>query len=258
MTGLRAFRYRAGMGQSIEIGAPNGVADAYLTRPDDDPHPGVLFFVDAIGLRPQIEQMADRIASWGYVVLAPNVFYRDGAADDLAPTTDLTVAANRKAFMGAAMARVRALTPERSDPDTRAWVDELLQHATAPLGVTGYCMGARLATRAAGLRPDVVAAVGGFHGGGLVTDSPQSPHLLIAKATAEFHYGHADRDKSMPPEAIAELGRVLKESGLTYVNEVYEGTTHGYTMADTAPYDEAATEGHFAALNDLFRRTLPA
>jgi len=95
MTGLRAFHYRAGMGQSIEIGAPDGVADAYLTRPDDDPHPGVLLFVDAIGLRPQIEQMADRIASWGYVVLTPNVFYRDGAAADLAPTADLTVAANR-------------------------------------------------------------------------------------------------------------------------------------------------------------------
>ncbi len=82
--------------------------------------------------------------------------------------------------------------------------------------------------------------------------------MLIAKATAEVHYGHAEWDKSMPPEAIAELGHVLEESGLIYVNEVYEGTTHGDTMADTARYDEAATERHFAALNDLLARTLRA
>jgi carboxymethylenebutenolidase len=117
-------------------------------------------------------------------------------------------------------------------------------------------MGARLATRAAGLRPDVVAAVGGFHGGGLVVDGPDSPHLMLAGARAEFVYGHADEDRSMPVEAVEALGKALEAEGLTYTNEIYEGAGHGYTMADTAPYDEAATERHFEALRALFARTL--
>ena len=245
------------MGRTIEIETADGPAEAYLTRPDDGvDHPGVLFFVDAIGLRPRIEEMADRIASWGYVVLAPHVFHREGRAADLAPTTDLRVPENRRQLVRDAMVRVRGLTPVRSDPDTRLWVAALLEHATGPLGVTGYCMGARLATRAAAIVADDVAAVGGFHGGGLVTDRPDSPHLTLAEARAEFVYGHADQDRSMPPDAVAALGRALTEAGLTHTNEVYAGAAHGYTMADTAPYDEAATERHFAALRALFDRAL--
>ncbi len=241
---------------TIEIATPDGPAEAYLARPDDGPHPGVLFYMDAIGLRPQLEAMADRIASWGYVVLVPNVFHRDGRAVELAPQTDLTVPENREAFFHGAMQRVGALTPDLSDPDARLWVAALLEHATAPFGVTGYCMGARLAVRTAGLHPDVVRAVGGFHGGGLVTDDADSPHHLIQDARAEFVLGHADRDRSMPAEAIEELGRVLDAAGLTHTNEVYPGASHGYSMADTAPYDEAAAERHFDELEALLGRTL--
>jgi carboxymethylenebutenolidase len=252
------------MGRTLEIRTPDGVADAYLTgegeraeAPDGRPRRrGVLLFVDAFGLRPRIEEMADRIASWGYTVLAPNVFYRDGRAPDLAPATDLTVPENREKVVGVTMARVRALTPDLSVPDTRAWIDALLEHAAPPVGVTGYCMGARLAVRAASVRPDVVAAVGGFHGGGLVTDDEHSPHRTLDLARAEFVFGHADYDRSMPPEAVAALGEALERAGLRHVNEVYEGASHGYTMADTAPYDADATERHFAALRSLFERTL--
>jgi carboxymethylenebutenolidase len=211
--------------------------------------------MDAIGLRPRIEEMADRIASWGYVVLAPNVFYRDGRAAELAPTTDLRVSENREAFFKGAMQRVGSLRPDLSDPDAGAWVQALLEHAEAPIGVVGYCMGARLAVRTAGLFPDVVAACGGFHGGGLVTDGPESPHLMLAKARAEFVFGHADQDRSMPPEAVAALTAALTSAGLTHTNEVYRAA-HGYTMADSAPYDEAATQRHFAALRGLLARTL--
>lgn len=201
--------------------------------------------------------MADRLASWGYVVLVPHVFHRDGSAADLAPQVDLTVAENREKFFAAGvMGRVNGLTPDKAEPDARLWVDALLEHARAPIGVVGYCMGARLATRTAGLRPDVVAAVGGFHGGGLVTDAADSPHHAIARSHAEFVYGHADADRSMPPEAVATLEAELEKAGLRHTNEVYPGARHGYTMADTAPYDEAATERHFEALRDLFARTL--
>src|SRR5690349_23673858 len=152
------------MGETIEIRAADGVAEAYLTGNAGDP--GVLFYIDAIGLRPQIEEMADRIASWGYVVLAPNVFYREGRAEELAPTKDLREQGAREEFFASMGDRVPGYTPDKSGPDAEAWVQALLQHAgDGPIAVTGYCMGARLAVRTGGQFPGTVAAVGGFHGG---------------------------------------------------------------------------------------------
>ena len=244
------------MGQTIVIEAADGTAEAYLTgRPGD---PGVLFYVDAIGLRPQIQDMADRIASWGYVVLAPHVFYRHGRAAELAPQGDLREEGARAAFFaGGVMGRVRGYTPDRSMPDADAWVRTLLQHAgDGPIGVIGYCMGARLAVRTAGRFPGTVGAVGGFHGGGLVTDADDSPHLAIADSTAEYVFGHADQDRSMPPEAVAALEETLQAAGRPHLNEVYEGAAHGYSMADTSAYHEAAAERHFKELEGLLARTL--
>lgn len=241
----------------IEIATDAGPAEAYLSRPDDRPRPGVLLYVDAIGLRPRIEAMADRIASWGYVVLAPHVFHRDGSAADLAPQGDLRDPDARAAFFaGGAMDRVRALTPDLADADAQRWVDTLLEHATAPIGVTGYCMGARLAVRTAALRPDVVAAVGGFHGGQYVTEAPDSPHRVLADARAEMVFGHADQDASMPPEQVAALAAALDEAGLVHREAIYPGAAHGFTMADTSSYDEAGAERHFVELRELLDRVL--
>ncbi|WP_028642883.1 dienelactone hydrolase family protein [Nocardioides sp. URHA0020] len=244
------------MGRTIEIATPDGTAEAYLTGAPGSP--GVLFYVDAIGLRPQIEEMADRIASWGYVVLAPHVFYRDGSAAALAPQGDLRDAGAREAFFaGGVMERVGGLTPDQSSRDATAWVTELEKHAgDGPIGVTGYCMGARLAVRTAGQLPGTVGAVGGFHGGRLVTDADDSPHLAIARSTAAYAFGHADQDASMPIEQVAALEQALQEAGREHVNEIYPGATHGYSMADTSAYDEAATERHYEVLRDLFARTL--
>jgi carboxymethylenebutenolidase len=244
---------------TIEIPTPDGSAEAYVARPaDDHAHPGVLFVMDAIGLRPRIEEMCDRIAGWGYVVLAPNVFYRDGRAADLAPQQDLTLPGEREAFFALAMPRVRALTPELAERDLPAYLTALrglAGVADGPVAATGYCMGARLAVRAANLDAGV-AAVGGFHGGGLVTDDPESPHAGLGSARAEFVFGHADNDRSMPAEAVAALGAALAEHGLTASNEIYPGAAHGYSMADTSMYDEAATERHFTELEALLARTL--
>lgn len=244
-----------GEGVTIEIRAPDGPAEAYLTG--DEKSPGVLFYVDAIGLRPRIEEMADRIAAWGYVVLAPHVFYRDGTAAGLAPG-DLRETGAREAFFGGGvMKRVRALSPDRVAADAAVWLDTLRRHARPErVGLTGYCMGARLVVRTAAQFPDVVAAAGGFHGGGLVTDDVDSPHRVLEQARAEFAFGHADRDRSMPPDAVAALELVLSATGRPYRNEVYADAAHGYTMADTSTYDEAATERHFDVLEDLFARRL--
>jgi carboxymethylenebutenolidase len=244
------------MGQTIELQAADGTAQAYLAGNPGDP--GVLFYIDAIGLRPQIETMADRIASWGYVVLAPNVFYRDGSAEELAPKQDLREPGAREEFFASGVGdRVQGYTPDRSRPDAEAWLRTLREHAGAgPIGVTGYCMGARLAVRTAGQFPGTVAAAGGFHGGGLVTDAKDSPHLAIADSTAEFVFGHADHDRGMTVENVAALEETLRAAGRPYLNEIYEDAPHGYTMSDTSMYHQAGAERHFKELEGLLGRTL--
>lgn len=247
-------------GGLVTVAVPDGTAEAWVSRPGDRvPHPGVLLFMDAFGIRPQIEQMADRIAAWGYVVLAPNVFHRDGTIAGLAPTADLRAPEAREQAIAGAMVRVRGLTARLAERDIPAYVDALRSLpdvADGPIGVTGYCMGARLAVRAACLRPDDVAACGGFHGGGLANQDADSPHHGLPQARAEFYFGHADGDRSMTPEAIARLDAALDAAGLTHTTEVYPGAPHGYTMADTSSYQEAGAERHYLALRDLLDRTL--
>ena len=234
-----------GIVRTIEIPVPDGTAEAYLAGPEDGSAPGVLFFMDAYGLRPQIANMVERIAGWGYTVLAPNVFHRHGSVADLVDDRDH------------AMERVRALTPDHLAADAPSYLSALRERcADGGIGTTGYCMGARLAVRTATAHPDEVAAVGGFHGGGLATDDPDSPHLGIPQARAEFVFGHADHDRSMPPEAVGRLGDALSAAGLLFINDVYAGAPHGYTMNDTPAYHEESAERHYRVLEALLERTL--
>ena len=243
------------MGQMIELEAADGVAEAYLAGQQGEP--AVLFYIDAIGLRPQIEEMAERIASWGYVVLAPNVFYRKGTAAELAPQGDLRQAGAREEFFASMGDRVPSYTPDLSGRDAERWVPALRERAGAgPIGLTGYCMGARLAVRTAAQFTGTVAAVGGFHGGGLVTDAEDSPHLSLAASTADYVFGHADNDPGMTPDNVASLEEALVSAGRPHLNAIYPDAPHGYSMADTSMYQEAGAERHFAELEALFARTL--
>ena len=245
-------------GERVEITTEDGVADGYLARPTDDDgrRAGVLFLVDAFGLRPQIERMADRIAERGFVVLAPNVFYRHGRAPVL-PMPDLEDPDQRGPFMEKIRPMMRELSPERIASDSRGYLDFLAEVARGPFAITGYCMGARLGWRIATAHPDRVVALAGFHAGGLATDDADSPHRGAGElTTTEVYFGHADNDQSMTPENIAALERALEEAGVTYRSEVYAGAAHGYTMADTAMYNEAAAERHFDALFALLDRTI--
>jgi carboxymethylenebutenolidase len=244
-------------GEQVEIKTEDGVADGYLARPaeDDGRRGGVLFLVDAFGLRPQIEQMADRIAQRGFVVLAPNVFYRHGRAPVL-PMPDLDDPDARAPFMEKLRPMMQELTPELIDSDSRGYLNFLAQVARGPFALTGYCMGARLGWRIATAHPDQVTALAGFHGGGLVTDGEDSPHRSAAELTAEVYLGHADNDPSMSAENIAALEQALEEADVTYRSEVYGGAAHGYTMADTSMYNEGAAERHYEALFALLDRTL--
>jgi carboxymethylenebutenolidase len=241
---------------TLEIRTPDGVADAYLTKPDEgDRHPGLLFVMDAFGLRRRIEEMADRIAARGYAVLAPNVLYRAGHAPVL-PFPDMSQAGARAEFFKDVRPLLDQLTPERVAADGGAYLDELAKVADEPFAITGYCMGARVGWRIAAAHSDRVAALAGFHGGGLVSDDAQSPHRSAGALRAEVYLGHADQDPSNSAEQIATLDGALDDAGVRHRSEVYGGARHGYTMADTPAYDEQACERHFAALFDLLDRTL--
>jgi carboxymethylenebutenolidase len=242
---------------TVSVRTADGVADAYLTRPDDRAHRAVLFMVDAIGLRPRIEEMADRIATRGYVVLAPNVFYRAGRAPVL-PLPDFTDADSRASFMQAVRPLMEQLAPERIVQDGACYLDYLAAATPSRVAICGYCMGARLGWRIASAYPDRVVALGCFHGGGLLTDAPDSPHRSAGQLKAELYLGHADQDANMTAEQIALLERALEEAGVRFRSELYTGAMHGYTMSDTAVYNEAACERHFSELFALLDRAFAA
>ncbi|ANS62583.1 hydrolase [Streptomyces lincolnensis] len=243
---------------TVDIPTEDGVADAYVAHPGDgSPHPAVLLYMDAFGLRPQLRSMADRLAEAGYTVLVPNVFYRHGRAPlfDLPEFIDPGARPEIFERIGPVM---QALTPELAMRDAEAylrWLADSPVAADGPVALTGYCMGARLALLTAGTYPERVAAAAGFHGGRLATDAPDSPHLVAGKVTAELYFGHADEDPSLPAEQIDRLEQALTAAGVRHTCEVYSGAHHGYTQADTASYDREGDERHWAALLDLLKRT---
>lgn len=242
--------------ETVEITTADGVADAYLARPDDRPHPGVLFIMDAYGLRPTIDELADRIAADGYVVFAPNVFYREGRAP-VVPMPDVSDPEQRATFFQSIRPLIEQLTPEALAADGSAYLDHLAHVASpGPVAITGYCMGARVGWWIAAAHPDRVAAMAGFHAGGMATDAPDSPHLAASRVKAEMYFGFADEDPSMSAEQIANFQRALDEAGARYQAEVYDGARHGYTMADGPAFDEPARDRHFRELRSLLRRTV--
>jgi carboxymethylenebutenolidase len=245
------------MGKTIAVKTPEGSADAYLTRPDDGrPHPGVLLLVDAFGLRPQIEAMADRIAAGGYVVLAPNVFYRHGKAPVIS-LDGLDDPERRGDVIGRVMPLMKELTTERIVADGSAYLARLADEADGgAVAVTGYCLGGRLGWRIAAAYPDRVDGLGCFHTGGLVTDDEESAHLSAGEIDAELFLGFADNDKNATPEQIATVEGALNRAGATFRAEVFADAEHGYTMADTPAYDEAAAERHYDELFGLLSRTV--
>ncbi|RYU15248.1 dienelactone hydrolase family protein [Nocardioides iriomotensis] len=243
---------------TVDVSTPDGTADAILVTADGPgPHPGVLLYMDAFGPRPRLAEMAGRMAEQGYTVLVPNVFHRHGRA----PLLDLSGLADpdqRHALFGTLGPWIRELTPTMLASDNAAYLDHLLalDDVTGPVGVVGYCFGGAAALRSAAQRPEDVAAVAAFHPARLATDDPDSPHLLADRFRAEVYVGSADQDPGMPPEMQQRLDDALTAAGVEHTCEQYDGALHGWTMADTHVYDEAATERHWDALLGLFARRL--
>ncbi|WP_405894989.1 dienelactone hydrolase family protein [Streptomyces sp. NBC_00104] len=244
---------------ATDIPTPDGTVDAHVFHPaEGGPHPAVLLYMDAFGVRPHLKGMAERLAAAGYVVLLPNVLYRGGRA----PLVELPAFINpaeRPEIIEQIRPATRGLTPEAAMRDAGDYLDWLAASPLTnggPAGVTGYCMGAGLALRTAGTYPERVAAAAGFHGAYLATDAPDSPHLLADRITAELYFGHADNDSTNPADQIGRLDRSLTAAGVRHRGEVYAGAHHGFTQADTAMHSPEATERHWTALLDLLARNL--
>jgi len=245
---------------TVQIPTRDGVAEAYLVKPDGDgPFPGVLMFMDAFGLRPRLAEMAERIAERGYAVLVPNLFYRS-ARSPLVSAEELADPEKRGAVFGRLAPMMKELTPARVGADTDAYLDYLAAQpgvAAGPVVAVGYCMGGRNALRATEERPGRIKALASFHAGGIVTDEPDSAHLAVGSITAEVYFAFADHDRSMSAEQIKTFEAALADAGVTYTSEVYEGAPHGFTMSDTAMYDEAAEQRHWTNLFAVLDRALP-
>lgn len=243
---------------TVDITTQDGTADAYLVQPEGEgPYPGVLLYMNALGVRPHIKSVADRIAAAGYVVLLPNLFHRHGRTPvfELPEFVDFERQPELFDRVGPVL---DSLTPELVVRDAPAYLDWLAGFplvAAGPAAIVGYCLGARLGLLTAGTYPERVAALAGFHGGLLATEAAGSPHLLAHRITAELYFGHADQDPSLPAEQIERLEKALSEAGVRHRAQVYEGAPHGFTLADTVYYDAAADERHWAELFALLDRT---
>lgn len=244
--------------EQIEVRTADGTARAWVHRPGGGSGAAVLMYTDAYGVRDSMHGMAERLAGLGYVVLVPDVFYRAGAY----PPFDKATVWNDPPERARLMALLGSLTPERLRGDARAYLDALAAQPGVRrdrIGVTGYCMGGRLAFLTAALHPDDVRAVASFHGGGLVTDAPESPHRLAARVKAAVHLAVADQDRGCSPEQQGALAAALGAAGVSYALELYAGKRHGFAVPDhPGAYDEAAAARHWRRLESFLGETLGA
>jgi carboxymethylenebutenolidase len=242
--------------EAVEIPTADGSADAFVYRTEGGPaRPGVLYLTDIGGIRPANRAGARKLAEEGYVVLLPNVFYRTSKPPlfDFRPKPGDERAMKRFAELTA------PLVPEAVERDAASYVDHLAaQPWVAPggLGVVGHCFSGSFALRTAAARPDKIAAAASFHGGGLFTANPTSPHLVLPRVRARLYFGHAIKDRSMSPEAIAGLDQALAAWGGRYESVVYDGAYHGWTSSDSPIYHEAQAQRAFESLTALLRAAL--
>lgn len=251
--------------RDVDVPTPDGTADAYLVLPehaaDGAPVPAVLVFMDAVGLRPRMREMADRIAERGCAVLVPNLFYRGGRSPVVPDVVARLQTEERPAVFAELQPYMAALTPEVAARDTEAYVRFLDAQPgvdAARLATTGYCMGGALSLRAAAQLPDRVQAAASFHGGGLAPDEPDGPQQGAPRIRGEVYAAHADADPSMPAEQVKRLEQALTAAGVTHTTEVYAGAHHGFTMTDMPVHDAAAEQRHWDALLGLIDRTVLA
>jgi carboxymethylenebutenolidase len=236
----------------VEVKTPDGTADCYFVHPSSGTAPGVLFWPDIFGLRPAVKQMGKRLAESGYAVLVVNPFYRakkaptaeKGGATPLADVMPLAQGLNEGTHMTDAKAFI-------------GWLDQ--QAAVAKnrkMGTQGYCMGGPMAFRTAAAMPERVGAVASFHGGGLVTDQPNSPCLQASKSKASFLVCIATNDDQRRPKDKDVLKETFEKAHLAAEIEVYAGCMHGWCPPDSTVYNEPMAEKAWSRLLALYGKAL--
>jgi carboxymethylenebutenolidase len=236
----------------VSIKTPDGTCDAYFVHPVAGAAPGVLLWPDIFGRRPAMHQMAKRLAENGYSVLVVNPFYRVKPA----PTADKGAATPIPELMPLA----RALSEQTHTTDAMAfvaWLDRQPSVAkNRKIGTQGYCMGGPIAFRTAAAVPDRIGAVASFHGGGLVTDQPNSPHLQASKTKAQFLIAVAANDDQRSPNEKTVLKETFERANLPAEIEVYAGAAHGWCPPDSGVYNEPQAEKAWARLLALYGKAL--
>ena len=241
--------------ETLEIPAADGVTEALLVRPDsNDPLPAIINLTDGLGFRPAFAEQSKRIAERGYVVLTPNIFYRVSKLPPFPSEPDFGSDHTRERFREL----TGPLTPVAMERDGSAYVDFLASQpfvSNGPMGVIGFCFAGKFAVLIAAARPDRVAAAASFHGGGLFTDTIDSPHLVLPRTKARLYFAHATNDQGMGAEAIEKLEWALHSRGGEYASEMYDAK-HGWMIPGGRVYDQANAELGFEKLMQLFEQTI--
>jgi carboxymethylenebutenolidase len=248
----------------VEIKTPDGICDAAFIHPKSGSHPGVLLWPDAFGLRPAMRDMAKRLATSGYSVVVPNPFYRVSKA----PFTDASKFnfqnPDERAKLQPLMASVGASGNAEKDAVAYvAFLDAQKQvNKSKKIGTQGYCMGGPLVVRTAATLPDRIGAGASFHGGGLVTDKPDSPHLLAPKIKAHMYFGVASDDDAKQPDAKDKLKEAFATANVPAEIEVYADALHGWCVPDMPTrdgkplYNKPDGERAWGKLLDLYKSAL--
>lgn len=243
--------------KQFSIRTDEGQCPAYLAWPaGDGPWPAVIFYGDAGGLRPAMVEMARRLATMGFVVLLPDLYYRYGTYAPLVPSE--VFAGDAMAILGPLMSTTGASKAAKDTAAFLAFLDAQRTVAGAPVGAVGFCMGGGLAIAAAAAHSERFVAVASFHGGNLATDAEDSPHRLASRLSAEVYVASAEADESFPPAMATQLQEAMDAAGIRYVAEQYEGASHGWMVPDFPTHDRDAARRGWAALENLLKRTLYA
>lgn len=244
--------------EDVNVKTPDGVADAALFYPKGRKSPAVLMWTDIFGLRPAFRDMGRRLASSGYTVLVPNPFYRTGHAPQPAEKLDFAKPDERAKLF----ALTTPLTVEAVNRDAIAYVDFLdsrpATNKRAKAGVVGYCMGGPFTLRTAASRADRIGAGVSCHGGNLVTDKPDSPHLLAPKIHAAYYFAVAANDDMRQPDAKDKIREAFAAAHVPATVEVYPGCNHGWCVADGAAYNKEGAERAWGDMLKLYGAQLHA
>jgi carboxymethylenebutenolidase len=240
----------------VMVQTPDGMADCLFVHPASGKYPGVIIWPDILGLRPAFRLMGKRLAESGYSVLVVNPYYRSARSPVITEGASFQDESTRNLVLPMA----RSLSAKTNVTDARAFVGFLDQQAPVDtnrkMGTTGYCMGGPITMRTAAAVPDRIGAGASFHGGGLVTDKADSPHLLVPTMNAQFLFAIAANDDERQPEVKHVLRETYDKAGLAAEIEVYEGAMHGWCPPDSRVYNEQQAERAWARLLVLFDTAL--